>query len=315
MELSVQYPMTPKGICIHNTANDASALAERNNVNRWDNDAEVSFHIAIDDIEAIQLIPFNRNAWHSGDGGNGPGNRNYIAIEICYSKSGGDRFIKAEQRAAKEVAALLKEYGWSINNVKKHQDFSNKYCPHRTLDLGWQRFLNMIQTELTDSNVTNTPVEPSNSNEIILGSKVKVIGSNYATGETVPSWVKSNTYAVIQVSGDKALLGTIMSWVYLRDLKAVSSEVASAPSKPTSNKRYLNLKPHMTKWAIYNQSGPYTTSYKIGDVKPSMFGGISYEILGNPVTDVYIIQTRDYGRVAIWAPRDNDSTITNNPIY
>ena len=97
-----------------------------------------------------------------------------------------------------------------------------------------------------------------------------------------------------------------MSWVYLRDLKAVSSEVASAPSKPTSNKRYLNLKPHMTKWAIYNQSGPYTTSYKIGDVKPSMFGGISYEILGNPVTDVYIIQTRDYGRVAIWAPRDND---------
>ena len=310
------YSMTPKGICIHNTANDASALAERNNVNRWDNEAEVSFHIAIDDIEAIQLIPFNRNSWHAGDGGNGPGNRDYIAIEICYSKSGGDRFIKAEQRAAKEVAALLKEYGWSINNVKKHQDFSNKYCPHRTLDMGWQRFLNMIQAELSASNVIDTPSVPSNSNEkIVLGSKVKVIGSNYATGETVPSWVKSNTYAVTQVSGDRALLGTIMSWVYLRDLKAVSSEVASAPSKPTSAKRYLNLKPHMTKWAIYNQSGPYTTSYKIGEVKPAMFGGISYEILGNPVTDVYIIQTRDYGRVAIWAPRDNDSTITNNPTY
>ena len=154
------YSMTPKGICIHNTANDASALAERNNVNRWDNDAEVSFHIAIDDIEAIQLIPFNRNAWHSGDGGNGPGNRNYIAIEICYSKSGGDRFIKAEQRAAKEVASLLKEYGWTINNVKKHQDFSNKYCPHRTLDMGWQRFLNMIQAELNVSNSSIKSIFP-----------------------------------------------------------------------------------------------------------------------------------------------------------
>lgn len=152
------YSMTPKGICIHNTANDASALAERNNVNRWDNDAEVSFHIAIDDMEAIQLIPFNRNAWHAGDGVNGPGNRNYIAIEICYSKSGGERFINAEKRAAKEVAALLKEYGWSINNVKKHQDFSNKYCPHRTLDMGWQRFLNMIQAELNALN------KPNNSN-------------------------------------------------------------------------------------------------------------------------------------------------------
>ena len=257
------YSMTPKGICIHNTANDASALAERNNVNRWDNDAEVSFHIAIDDIEAIQLIPFNRNAWHSGDGGNGPGNRNYIAIEICYSKSGGDRFIKAEKRAAKEVAVLLKEYGWTINNVKKHQDFSNKYCPHRTLDMGWQRFLNMIQAELNDSNVIDTPEAPSNSNEIVLGSKVKVVGNNYATGETVPSWVKSNTYAVIQVSGDKALLGTIMSWVYLRDLKVVSSEVASVPSKPLFNKKYLNLKPHMTKWAIYKENGPYTVPYKI----------------------------------------------------
>lgn len=153
------YSMTPKGICIHNTANDASAIAERNNVNRWNNDAEVSFHLAIDDIEAIQLIPFNRNTWHAGDGGNGEGNRNYISVEICYSKSGGDRFIKAEQRAAKEVALLLKEYGWTIANVKKHQDFSAKYCPHRTLDIGWQRFLNMIQVELNLLNIQSTQIE------------------------------------------------------------------------------------------------------------------------------------------------------------
>lgn len=50
-----------------------------------------------------------------------------------------------------------------------------------------------------------------------------------------------------------------------------------------SNKKYLNLKPHMQKWAIYKENGPYTTPYKIGDLKPSMFGGISYEILGNPI--------------------------------
>ena len=87
-----------------------------------------------------------------------------------------------------------------------------------------------------------------------------------------------------------------------------------------SNKKYLNLNPHMQSWAIYNQGGPYTTAYKIGDLKPSMFGGLSYEILGNPTTDVYVIKTTDFaktngGKVAIWAPRDNDSTITNNPVY
>ena len=104
------------------------------------NGFSTSFHIAVDDLEAIQGIPFNRNAWHAGDGVSGEGNRNYIAVEICYSKSGGNKFLNAEKRAAVEVAALLKEYGWNISNVKKHEDFSGKYCPHRTLDLGWQDF-------------------------------------------------------------------------------------------------------------------------------------------------------------------------------
>ncbi|EEH97437.1 MULTISPECIES: peptidoglycan recognition protein family protein [Clostridium] len=147
------YSMTPKGICIHNTANDAPAINERNYMARRDNQNEVSFHIAIDDKEAIQCIPFNRNAWHSGDGGSGQGNRNYIAVEICYSKSGGERFINAEKRTAREVAALLKEYGWGISQIRKHQDFSGKYCPHRTLDMGWQRFLNMVQIELNNLNI------------------------------------------------------------------------------------------------------------------------------------------------------------------
>ena len=73
------------------------------------NNNEVSFHIAVDDVEAIQCIPFNRNAWAAGDGGSGTGNRKYIHVEICYSKSGGPKFVDAENRAAKEIAALLKQ--------------------------------------------------------------------------------------------------------------------------------------------------------------------------------------------------------------
>ena len=232
------YKMTPKGICIHNTANDAPAKNEVSYMKS--NNNEVSYHIAIDDLEAIQVIPFDRNAWHAGDGGSGQGNRNYIAVEICYSESGGDRFIKAEKRAAKEVAALLKQYGWTINNVKKHQDFSNKYCPHRTLDMGWQRFLNMIQAELNVLNGSSTQTPSSNQDENIkVGSKVRVVGFNYSTGESIPSWVKSNTYTVQQVNGDKCLLKEIVSWVYIRDLQIVSSG-NTAPSTPTQpqSKRY-----------------------------------------------------------------------------
>lgn len=307
-DVKCPYLMTPKGICIHNTANDAPVANEI--AYMQNNNLEVSFHIAIDDIEAIQGLPLNRNAWHAGDGGNGEGNRNYIAIEICYSKSGGDKFINAEKRAVKEVAALLKQYGWGIDKVKKHQDFSNKYCPHRTLDMGWQRFLNMVQAELNGSNQAET----QSTSNISLGDKIKIVGTKYATGETIPDWVKSNIYEIIQVANNKVLIGGIMSWVYANDVRKINNNINPVINQ-VSNKKYLNLKPHMQKWAIYKENGPYTTPYKIGDVKPAQFDGISYEILRNPMTDIYIIQTRDFGRVAIWAPRDDDSVMTNSPIY
>ena len=139
------YTMNPEFIVVHNTANDASAKNEV--AYMINNNNKVSFHYAIDDKEIVQGIPENRNAWHAGDG-NGQGNRKGIGIEICYSKSGGTRFIEAEKLAAKFIAFKLNEKGWGIDKVKKHQDFSGKYCPHRTLDMGWQRFLNMIQAEL-----------------------------------------------------------------------------------------------------------------------------------------------------------------------
>ena len=140
------HPMTPEFIVVHNTANDASA---RNEIAYMiSNNNQVSFHYAVDDKEIVQGIPENRNAWHAGDGSNGPGNRKGLSIEICYSKSGGKRFEEAEKLAAKFIAFKLNEKGWGIDRVKKHQDFSGKYCPHRTLDMGWQRFLNMVQAEL-----------------------------------------------------------------------------------------------------------------------------------------------------------------------
>lgn len=146
------YEMTAEGIAVHNTANDASAENEISYM--ISNSNEVSFHYAADDKQIVQGIPENRNAWHSGDGENGEGNRKFIAIEICYSASGGERFIAAEKNAAKFIASKLKEKGWGVDRVKKHQDFSGKYCPHRTLDMGWQRFLNMIQAELDALNAT-----------------------------------------------------------------------------------------------------------------------------------------------------------------
>lgn len=163
------YTMTPTRIVVHNTANDASANNEISYMRS--NNNETSFHFAVDDKEVVQGIPLNRNAWHAGDS-HGKGNMEGIAIEICYSKSGGDRFIKAEQNAAKFIAQLLKERDWGIDKVTKHQDYSGKYCPHRTLDMGWERFLNMIRAELGEAqvNTSTSSKEPNYTGKITYQS-------------------------------------------------------------------------------------------------------------------------------------------------
>lgn len=147
-KIKCPYTMIPEFIVVHNTANDASAKNEISYMKN--NDNETSFHFAVDDVEVRQGIYVHRNAWHAGDGIDGTGNRKGIAIEICYSKSGGEKFDKAEERAAEFIAGLLKKYHWEIDRVKKHQDFSGKYCPHRTLDLGWERFLKKVESYMTD---------------------------------------------------------------------------------------------------------------------------------------------------------------------
>ena len=219
------YSMTPEFIVVHNTANDAPAANEIKYM--ISNDNQVSFHFAVDDKEVIQGLPLDRNAWACGDGTNGSGNRKGIQVEICYSKSGGARFENAEKNAAKFIAQLLKERGWGADKVKKHQDFSNKYCPHRTLDKGWASFVNMIKDYL---NELNKPVQSTQSSSISVGDKVKVktTATHYVTGQSMASFVKGSTYEVTRIDGNKLLLSDIVSWVWDYDVDKVGSTTQSS---------------------------------------------------------------------------------------
>lgn len=149
LKLKCPYTMeNPKGICIHNTSNSATALNEIKYMET--NNTSTSFHFAVDDKEIYSGVPINRNAFHAGDGGNGDGNRNYISIEICKSLKDIDieKFKKAEKLSAWLVANLMLLYGFDFKDIRTHQSFSGKYCPHRTLDLGWDRYINIVREEL-----------------------------------------------------------------------------------------------------------------------------------------------------------------------
>ena len=158
------YSMTPIGIAIHNTYNDASAKNEISYMKS--NNNQVSFHIAVDDKEAIQGLPLNRNSWSCGDGSSGQGNRKHISIEICYSKSGGSRFTNAEKLAAKVVAELLNKYNWGIDKVKAHRDFANKNCPHRT---NMTSFKKLVEAELNKNN-SSTNSKQTTYYRVVAGS-------------------------------------------------------------------------------------------------------------------------------------------------
>ncbi|PGK73620.1 N-acetylmuramoyl-L-alanine amidase [Bacillus thuringiensis] len=197
------YTMNPEFITVHNTYNDATAENEVSYMIR--NDNQVSFHIAVDDKEAVQGIPLERNAWHTGDG-NGNGNRKSIGVEICYSLSGGDRYYKAEDNAAMVVAQLMKQYDIPINKVRTHQSWSGKYCPHRMLAEGrWDSFIERVQNAYNGgSKVTPTLIPPSTNGTgiaYIEGNGInlrKGPGTGYGVirqlskGESYEVWGQSN---------------------------------------------------------------------------------------------------------------------------
>ncbi|MDX6155237.1 N-acetylmuramoyl-L-alanine amidase [Bacillus subtilis] len=176
--LKCPNPMKAEYITIHNTANDASAANEISYMKN--NSSSTSFHFAVDDKQVIQGIPTNRNAWHTGDGTNGTGNRKSIGVEICYSKSGGARYKAAEKLAIKFVAQLLKERGWGVDRVRKHQDWNGKYCPHRILSEGrWNQVKAAIEKELKS-----------------LGGKISTSKTSTAKKKTTSSSSKKTSYTL-----------------------------------------------------------------------------------------------------------------------
>lgn len=223
------YPMTPEFYVVHNTANDASANNEIAFMNRTKEQGgrQVSYHYAVDDKEVVQGLEENVNGWHSGDSKNGDGNRKGIAIEICWSKSGGSRFIAAEKLAAQFLAQELKKKGWGLDRVKKHQDFSpeKKYCPHRTLDMGWQRFLDMIDAYMN----------PPKTIEFKVGDIIEFIGDRHyssANGNKsykvtsgparISSIKKDGLHPYHVIHTDKT--SSVYGWVNIEDVKALDIE-------------------------------------------------------------------------------------------
>lgn len=75
-------------------------------------------------------------------------------------------------------------------------------------------------------------------NDVEVGMTVKVnfSATNYASGETIPQWVKGKPHKIIQKNGDTVLLNGIMSWLSVHNVETID---ASTSQPATTSKSYI----------------------------------------------------------------------------
>ena len=113
----------------------------------------------------------------------------------------------------------------------------------------------------------------------------------------------------IEKKGYKAFLAA-----YTKNATTTSSTPATPAPAPA--KKYVNLPPKAKTWNVYPVKAQPVVGNECGKLAPANYGGLSYEILANPMSGVYTIQTSSFGRVNIYADTSvTSATITSSPKY
>lgn len=275
------YAMNPAYITVHNTANTEKGANAAMHARYVKNpETATSWHFTVDEKEVYQHLPLNESGWHAGDG-NGTGNRKSIGIEIC-ENSDGD-FDKAVANAQWLIKKLMKEQGISLSNVVPHKHWSGKQCPHKLLDR-WDSF---------KTGISGAPSSPAKT-------EIKTGGATYTVkkGDTLSEIARKEGVSMATLQS----LNGIKNPNLIKVGQVLKLRGSSNPSKSSSNgKKYVYLPASADSWRIYPTNKAPVKGNEINYLRPKKFGGLKYEILANPQTDVYTIKTDQFGKVNIYA--------------
>ncbi|HEO2443806.1 TPA: LysM peptidoglycan-binding domain-containing protein [Streptococcus agalactiae] len=182
----------------------------------------------------------------------------------------------------------MKEQGISLSNVVPHKHWSGKQCPRKLLDR-WDSFKANISSAASSPSKTETKTGRA-TYTVKKGDTLSEIaqkeGISMATLQKLNGIKNPNVIKVGQV------------------LKLTDS------SKSSSNgKKYVYLPASADSWRIYPTNKAPVKGNEINYLRPKKFGGLKYEILANPQTDVYTIKTDQFGKVNIYAGKTTGAKV------
>ena len=169
--------ITPTTLTIHSTDNPSStAQNERDWLVNPSNHRTASWHVCVDDKQAVMAIPLDERALHAGDK---KGNDTSLSLEICES---GNR-EKTLRNAVEVTAQLLRECGWGVDKLRQHHDWSGKNCPRILRDTGkWGWFVEEVRKALVEE-------KESEDEEMVI----------YKTYEDCPAWAKPTVQKLVHL--------------------------------------------------------------------------------------------------------------------
>lgn len=112
-----------------------------------------------------------------------------------------------------------------------HRWFANKSCPGNWLYARLGDLASKVTAALGGDTKPAEPIKPAAPITVKVGDLVRITGTKYYGGQTIPSWVKAKQWFVHSVSGDRAVIdksedgkNAIMSPVKVSDLVLVNAK-------------------------------------------------------------------------------------------
>ena len=214
-------------------------------------------------VTTVQTMPWNYRPWGCGSGNKGSCNNGWIQFEICEDGLNDATYFNKVYKEACEITAYLCKMfnidpngmvnmnGVSVPTILCHADSHalGLGSNHGDVNHWFPKFGKSMATARADvaalmkTSGSVAPTQPTNpttptTSAFKAGDVVKIIGTQYYSGQSVPGWVRAKNWIVHSVSGNRVVINksedgknSIMSPFKASDLALANAN----PTTPTTS--------------------------------------------------------------------------------